>query len=90
MKIDLINIYPGIFLETQKAVLGESIKGKDGWISRRYDKLVIDTQLKDYLKINNSIILSYKKIQIITLINKKGRVGKTTSKRLTNNTNYFL
>jgi hypothetical protein len=63
MKIDLINIYPGIVLETQKTILGEPIMGKDGWISRRYDKLVIDPQLKDYLKIDNSIILSYKKMQ---------------------------
>lgn len=63
MKIDLINIYPGIVLETQKTVLGEPIKGKDGSITRRYNKLVIDPQLKDYLKIDNSIILSYKKIQ---------------------------
>ncbi len=63
MKIDLINIYPGIVLETQKAVLGEPIKVKDGGTRRSYDKLVIDPQLKDYLKIDNSIILSYKKIQ---------------------------
>ena len=63
MKIDLLNIYPGIVLETQKTVLGEPIKGKDGSITRRYNKLVIDPQLKDYLKIDNSIILSYKKMQ---------------------------
>jgi len=31
-----------------------------------------------------------KLMQIIALINQKGRVGKTTQKRLTNNLKYFL
>jgi len=63
MKIDLLNIYPGIVLETQKTVLGEPIEGKGGSTTRRFNKLVLDPQLKDYLKIDNSIILSYKKMQ---------------------------
>ena len=85
--IKYINSISLQYEQIKNKVLQEFRKNRNNYFKSKKD--IINVELKLY-KLKESFKYRNKFIQIITLINQKGRVGKTTPKRLKKTTNYFF